>query len=303
MSITLHQEWADQLRAETGIDNEFYRGGAIFVAREEVTKVEMAKSLVEWKAQGIAHTPLTLAGISELEPHVQLDSPMHEAYLLPDEYQMRNPRHLKALLAACGERGVEITANAPLEEFITEGERVVGARTPLGDFRAKNFCLTAGAWSGKIAEHLGFRLPVKPRKGQIVLLKPERPVLKRIYYENPRYMVPRRDGRIMVGSTVEDVGFDRRVTSGVFEWLLAFAHSVLPALKEAEVETFWAGLRPGNGDGYPYMGRAPQWENLFVSTGHFRAGLHLSPAAAVVMAELIRGQTPRVDLSPFRIDR
>ncbi len=303
LSTELHGHWARRLLSETDIDNEFHRCGAIYVARDAITAAELAQNVRDWQAQGIAHQRLSLAAIAKLEPRLALGSTLQDAYLLPDEYQMRNSRHLKALVAACTQRGVEITTGAAAEGFAVRSGRVESVRTSQGEMTAKSFCITAGAWSRMVGEHVGLNLAVKPMRGQIVLLRPESPLLERIYYEGARYLVPRRDGRILVGSTVEDVGFDRRTVSHVVEWLLNFAHDVVPDLRTAQFETVWSGLRPGNGDGFPYLGRAPHLENLYVATGHFRAGLHLAPGTAVVMSQLIRGQQPQVDLEPFRVDR
>jgi glycine oxidase len=144
---------------------------------------------------------------------------------------------------------------------------------------------------------------IRPIRGQIVLLQTDRATPRHIINDGPRYLVPRGDGRVLVGSTEEDVGFDKRTTADGVAGLLEFARTLLPALGTAQFEHSWAGLRPATADGRPYLGRIPGLENAFVAAGHFRSGLTLSPGTAVVMSQLIRDQTPSIDLAPFRLDR
>jgi glycine oxidase len=152
-------------------------------------------------------------------------------------------------------------------------------------------------------EGLGVRMATPPLKGQIVLLRSAKPLIRRIVEHGKNYLVPRDDGRILVGATEEDVGFDTRTTSEAMRDLLAEAHRLCPILVNAEVERSWAGLRPGSIDSRPYLGFAPGFENLIVATGHKRAGLQLAPATAEVIVDLILGRPPRVDLKSYRVDR
>jgi len=135
------------------------------------------------------------------------------------------------------------------------------------------------------------------------LLSTVRPILTRIINEGSRYLVPRADGRLLVGSTEEDVGFDRGTTAAGVAGLLDFALSLVGELDSAAIEQTWAGLRPATSDGLPYLGAVPGLENAYVAAGHFRSGLQLSTGTAVVMSQLIRGQQPQIDLSMFRADR
>ncbi len=163
--------------------------------------------------------------------------------------------------------------------------------------------MAAGAWSGPLLEDLGVRVPTPPLKGQIVLLKGDRPLLGRVVEHGKNYLVPRDDGRVLVGATEEDAGFDTRTTPGSHASLLDEALRLCPILSQAEVEATWAGLRPGSVDTRPYIGPAPGFENLIVATGHKRAGLQLAPATAELVADLVLGRPPRLDLTPFRPDR
>ncbi len=119
--------------------------------------------------------------------------------------------------------------------------------------------------------------------------------------EGKRYLIPRDDGRVLVGSTEQEVGFDKSTTEAGIGELVKLAGEIIPELTATRIERTWAGLRPASFDGFPYIGRIPGIENAFLAAGHFRSGLHLSPATAVVMSQLIRGETPEVDLAPFSV--
>jgi len=302
-SNRLHAEWAETLRAETGIDNGYRRSGGLYLEREPQAAAALVRAAAEWRRAGIRVEDLSAAAIRDLEPMLCPREPVAAACMLPDEAQIRNPRHLKALLIACAKRGVEVTGGIAAEDFDLRGGRVEAVRTSTGRLPAGAFCVTAGSWSGSILGRLGCRPAIKPIRGQMALLSATRPLLTRIINEGPRYLVPRPDGRVLAGSTQEDVGFDRSTTPGGIEGLLRFAISLVPALADAQFERCWAGLRPGTLDGLPYLGRVPGAENAFVAAGHFRSGLQLSPGTAVAMAKLVRGEQPAIDLAPFRVDR
>ncbi len=140
------------------------------------------------------------------------------------------------------------------------------------------------------SNRIGVHAPTPPFKGQIVLLRSERPLIRRVVEHGKNYLVPRDDGRVLVGATEEDVGFDTMPTSQVTRELLDLAVRLCPVLSEAEVEATWAGLRPGSCDSKPYIGRAPGFENVIVASGHKRAGLQLAPATAELVADLVLGR-------------
>jgi glycine oxidase len=171
--------------------------------------------------------------------------------------------------------------------------------TSAGPLQASSVCLACGSWSASLARRLQLTLPVRPVRGQIVLLAGDRPVLSKIITEGSRYLVPRPDGRILIGSTEEEAGFDARPTAEGIAALVDFGRSLAPALGQLPIERSWAGLRPGSADGRPYLGRAAELENLYIATGHFRSGLQLAPATARLVGELIRGEKPSIDLAVF----
>ncbi len=322
LSLRLHRQWAERLRAETGIDNGYRRCGGWYFAGGDCSVDELDQMAAKWREGGIAVETPTPSEVRELEPvfaDAVVAGRLQAAVLLKDEVQVRNPRHMRALVAACVALGVEITTDAPVEDFDMEAGRIQGVQTSQGRFTAGAYCLCTGAWSGLVAARLATPVLVKPIRGQIVLLSLSRQILKRIVYVGRHYLVPREDGRILIGSTLEDVGFNSATTAAATHELLQFALDWAPQLAQAEVERCWAGLRPMSADGLPYLGRLPGVENGFVATGHYRSGLLLAPSTAVVMADMIAGRAgsdqeyrldemsngrqPPLDLRPFSPER
>ncbi len=319
LSLRLHAEWAERLRAETGIDTEYRRCGgwllsvaglSVAFPPHEAQALERASTsqvtVAESNWDHFPYVPVMFPELEAREPALadaRRSGAILAAAFAEDEAQLRNPRHLKALVAACRARGVTIEERVEVTGFWSSAGQVVGAQTSAGPRYAGSFCITAGPWSSRLAASLGLRISVRPIRGQMVLLRNPRPALEHIVNVGKRYLVPRLDGRVLVGSTEEDAGFDKRTTDEGIAELLRFAHTLMPAWRDAAVERTWAGLRPATPDETPYLGRAAALDNLFVAAGHFRSGIYLSPATAVVMSELIRGVRPSIDLAPFRVDR
>jgi len=196
-----------------------------------------------------------------------------------------------------------ISAQTAVLDIVVEAGAVIDVRTSAGPLRARQYCITSGAWTAPLLAKLDIMAGIVPIRGQMVLFRCPAPPVRRIINAGSRYLVPRDDGRLLAGSTEEEAGFDKRTTDGAIAELVDFARGLIPALAEAEIERTWAGLRPGSFDGLPYLGPLPGLANAFIAAGHFRSGLFLSPATAVVMAQLLCGEEPEIDLGPFRIGR
>lgn len=296
-----HQLWPDlaaTLADETGIDIGYRVGGAIHLCDDAATRTF---ELETWRAEGVRAESLDEQEFDRLEPAVARRERV--GLLLPDQAQVRNPRYLKALVCACAEQGVDLVQNAGDVEWLVENEQVRGIRAGSGRYLADRVCVAAGAWSGGLLESLGIGLPIRPVRGQIVLLSMLPRVLTRTVEVGRRYLVPRPDGRVLVGATQEEAGFEKRTTAAGLSELLAFAMELCPALAEATVERSWAGLRPGSADGLPYLGHCDGFENLFVAAGHFRAGLQMSPGTARVMRQLMLGQETDIPPKGFAVAR
>ena len=144
---------------------------------------------------------------------------------------------------------------------------------------------------------------IRPVRGQIALLNTRAPGPTKVLLRGKRYIVPRGDGRVLVGSTEEDAGFDKRTTATAIQGLLDFGIGFVPSLADAAIEQCWAGLRPGSPDGLPFIGPVPEVENLWVAAGHFRSGIQLVPGTARVLSEAMQGRPTAVPLEEFRLDR
>jgi glycine oxidase len=286
---------SEELRELTGLDNG-YRvcGGLEFVDPD-------AAAGEEWSGEGATVEMVSGRQLRELEP--ALAPGLEAAYHLPQMAQVRNPRHLKALVVACSRLGVRLLPGCPAYGFERQEGHITAARTAAGPLAAGQFLVATGAWTGGLLEPFGWRPGIRPVRGQIALLRTAAPLFRRVLMHGSRYLVPRPDGRLLVGSTEEDAGFDKHTTAEAIAGLLALATSLVPGLAAAHVERCWAGLRPGSPDGLPFLGRVPGTDNLFVAAGHFRAGIQLSPATGQVMYELLLGREPTLPLEPFRPDR
>lgn len=306
LSNEMHVRWSAELREQTGVDNGLRHCGGAYVARDAAGDAELRRAAARWREQGVACQELDAAELARREPALEggaASASLRAAYFLPDEMQLRNPRHLKALVAGCTHRGVELTAGVSVEDFETRAGRIERVLTSGGALSAGQVCLTSGPWTRLLLSRLGVQVGLKPIRGQIVLLDASRPVLRSIINEGPRYLVPRPEGRVLVGSTEEDAGFEKCATAAGVSGLLQFALELAPGLKGARLEQCWAGLRPSTVDRLPYLGRLPQWDNAYVAAGHFRSGLQLSSGTAAVMGRMMRGLEPGIDLGPFRADR
>jgi glycine oxidase len=277
-------EWAARLRDETGIDTGFLRCGGIEFSPDR-SDSDAAAMASRFQSEGIRAELVSSRDLPAWEPSV--NPSLGDAVHLPDYCQVRNPRLLKALMAACADHGVELSAGEPVVGMQRDGTRITSVRTPSGEVSGAQFVVCGGAWSSSILAHAGVTLRIEPVRGQIVLLEALPLPTRRILEVGPRYIVPRGDGRLLIGSTEEHVGFEKANTANAVAELIRFGCELIPSLESARLDRCWSGLRPGSATGLPFLGRTASFENLFVAAGHFRAGLMLSPITAVLMRQLL----------------
>jgi glycine oxidase len=294
-SALLFPQLSSTLQAETGIDGGYRRNGGLEVLADG------REQLSEWQRQGLVYEELSPRTVREREP--EFDPPDGRYFYFPDMAQVRNPRHLHALEAACRRRSVTMLANTTVQRIDRTDGQVRAIETSAGRLEASHFVIAAGAWSNEILKMLGVEIGVKPIRGQIALLGGDSPILRHIIMAGKQYLVPRADGPVLVGSTEEDVGFDKRTTARAIAELLSFAQRMVPALGVLPLERTWAGLRPGSVDDLPYIGPAPHAENVIVATGHFRAGIELSPGTAQIVKALVLREPLEISVDAFRLDR
>jgi glycine oxidase len=309
-SDELHRQWACDLLAETGIDNGLRACGGLHVAAEGDQFARLHEDIRGWETKGIRCERLDAAGLAALEPALAdavARGRLAGGFLLPAEMQIRPPRHLQALQASCLARGVRIDAGVEVRNLEARGDRVVAVGTEqagvAASVQAGHYVVAAGAWSGQLAECLGLRLMTRPIRGQIALLRLPRQRLTRIVNRGLAYLVPREDGRLLAGSTIEDAGFDATTTPEAIDRLLRMVRELLGELDDMTPEQSWAGLRPGSADALPSIGRSPICGNAFVAAGHFRAGLHQSTGTAVLVADMICKTPSAMSNAAFAPDR
>ena len=306
LSCGLHAELAERLADETKLDVGYRRCGGLHLARTAGESVSLLAAAGQWADDGNRVEVVDIRELPRRFPVLReavASGQIRAACWLPDEAQVRTPRLLKALRIACQQQGVEISANQRVLNLAVRGDQVVAVETTHEKIRGDHFCVAAGAWSESILRKVGWTIETQPWRGQIALLEAVKCPFNFVVNEGPNYLVPRDENLVLVGSTVEEVGFDDRVTEDAIEELILYARDLIPSLAKARCLRSWAGLRPGSPDGFPYLGRVPHLPNLYVATGHFRSGIYLSPATARVMSQLMNGETPDVDLESFRLDR
>jgi len=293
LSRELHPRWAAELRELTAIDNEYRRCGAWYLAADDAETAALRVQHESWVTSGVAATWHERA---ELPP---LLSPAWQAgYFAAEEAQIRNPRHLQALHAAVTARGVRLeTRTEP--RSITRGDGgTIEVTTDTQRWSAAHVCLCGGAWSTELGQMLGVEIPVRPIRGQILLL--QTPLdLAAIINHGPRYIVPRNGGLVLVGSTEEDSGFVKENTAAGLAELRTFAVRAVPELGSASELQAWSGLRPASAR--PWISRLPGWDNAWTATGHYRHGLALSPGTAMALAAMICGDKPPLEMSWFQL--
>lgn len=289
----LYPGFVAELEEASGVATGYAMSGAVHVALDRDEAAELRRVHELQRSLGLGAEWLPPRRCRELEPGLtpSLSGGVHA----PGEAAV-DPRALvEALLAALHAEGVELHLSSEVEEGIYDGGRLAGVRTVHGrELHAGHVVLAAGAWSVQ-AEWLppGARPPVRPVKGQILELRsPDgAPPCERIVASERVYLVPRADGRLVVGATVEEQGFDEAVTAGGVHELLREAYRLLPDVAEMELVEAAAGLRPGTGDNLPLVGRAPL-DGLVWATGHFRNGILLAPLAANAVADLVAERPP-----------
>lgn len=311
-----HRQWSKKLLQQTGIDNGFRQCGGLYIARTDGESASLTGLLLEWKERRIEFQQLDFAEFSNRFEHLAAsttDNASFKAVWVPGESQFTNPFHIKALIAACERLGVEMVEECgPASVNVSQSrvESVSIAGSSADSFTGDNFFFAAGPWTEELVKPLGVPLPMQPVRGQIAMYKIDTDHLPNdklangpIINEGSRYLVPRTDGHILAGATIEEAGFDCQTTPSEVAGLRNWAQSVTPQLNETTFVKSWAGLRPGTYDGFPYLGRFESFENALVATGHFKTGLQLSTATAIVLADLVEGKDPAVDLKPLSPSR
>ncbi|WP_338492958.1 glycine oxidase ThiO [Pseudomonas trivialis] len=292
-SQDFYPQLAAQLFAATGVDPEVYTTGLYWLDLDD------EDAALAWAAR--EGRPLSKVDVSAAHDAVPvLGAGYSQVIYMANVANVRNPRLVKSLQAALlALPGVTIQEQCEVEGFVLDGDTVVGVNTPAGPILGDQVVLAAGAWSGELLGKLGLALPVEPVKGQMILYKCAPDFLSSMVLAKGRYAIPRRDGHILIGSTLEHAGFDKTPTRFALDSLKASAVELIPGLADAEVVGHWAGLRPGSPEGIPYIGEVPGFKGLWLNCGHYRNGLVLAPASCQLFADLLLERAPIIDPAPY----
>jgi glycine oxidase len=235
--------------------------------------------------------------MSEIEPGLNAAG-RHVVFLKERSVCPRALAH--AAWKAARHRGVDFATGSAVVSVDVAGENVAGVTTDKTSYHAVKVVNCAGAWAGQIGPH---PFPTRPVKGQMVcFVQPRRETLKHVVRSPEIYLIPRSDGRLLAGATLEEAGYDKRTVPETIQHLRRAAIEMLPALEEARVLEDWAGLRPGTPDDLPILGETPT-TGYYVATGHYCDGILLAAITAVVMARIMSGKNPEYDLAPFVAER
>ncbi len=305
-SLKLYPQFVAGVEEACGKPASYARTGALELFLPPRGEAERDKLVSEYCALGLAADPLALETVRQWEKSI--NPAMRAAAWLSEDATGDSSVLMDAVLAAARGRGVEIRAGCAVTGLLRERDRCTGVIAGGERIAAAQVVVAAGCWCGEIPseENLLARYPpTRPVRGQILALRAEGVSLQRVVRAGRGYLVPRPDGRIIVGSTLENAGFDKRVTAGAIRQMLDAALEMLPGLAAAQLVDSWAGLRPGTPDDLPILGQT-DIEGLLIATGHFRNGILLAPVTAKLVREWVTRKRTTFNaeaFSPMRFSR
>src|SRR6267143_5425824 len=285
-SLSLYPAFIAQVEEISGMSTGFRQKGTLEALFLHDTKAELSTIIALHHGLGLKAEPLRAEDARELEPALSED--VEAAVLRPDECSVDNRALTSAVLDAARCSSAEVFPVSGARAIWREGDCCRGLILQNEKVEAKWTIIAAGSFSAAI-EGVAAYAPVRPAKGQMVALRTEDVEIERVLWSEHIYLVPRNDGRILAGATVEYVGFDKRTTAGGVEKILSAAIELAPCLANARIEETWAGLRPDSPDHLPILGPA-DLEGLLIATGHFRSGILLAPITARLVREWITEQ-------------
>jgi len=293
-SLNLYPTLAAQLLADTHKDPEWTQCGIL------ITKNPDYAEAVNWcKTNNVAFE------VAESHFFDAINTTPDHPLWLPTIAQARNPRLVKSLRQDLVNKGITLNEQCELIDVILDKNRITHIKTSTGLLPVQQLIISAGAWTGSLFKQLFPELSlapiVAPVKGQMLIFDAQPDTLRSMVLDGDHYLIPRRDGKILAGSTVEHDGFNKSTSLTAKERLTDFALTLLPALKKAPLIHHWAGLRPGTQEGIPYIDQHPDITNLSINAGHFRNGLIMGPASAQLMVDLILKRPTAVAPEPYQL--
>lgn len=298
----LYPQFAKDLEAESGVDVELDTTGTLYVAFDDEDELQLRRRMEWQRHQGLIVEWLTHDEACELEP--SLSPAVRSALRFPHDYQVENRKLIEALTIANERSDVRLIRNCAARQIQISNNRVAGIDTEAGFLQSRNVVVAAGAWSSLIQVQTAFHrdFHVEPIRGQMLCFDaPD--VARHVIYSSRGYVIPRRDGRVLAGSTSEHVGFDKQVTQGGSDAIKTMAFEIAPKLERFPIIDSWAGLRPRASDDQPVLGPDDEIAGLFYATGHYRNGILLAPITGELIAKAIIGENDLAKWSSFSPNR
>ena len=296
-SLALYPALAEELRTETQIDIEFIQSGTLSVFFNQAEAAGLIGLADRRVKRGFSAEVLTTEQALQLEP--ALSKSVAGAVLFPEDAQVRNPKMVTALAKGAAKLGAKFLLGNPVTNFIQENDRVIGVVVNGETVYADTFVIAAGCWAGTLMAQLDVPIQVEPAKGQIVLVEAMPPLFQHVVDGLGIYIVPRADGKILLGATVEFVGYDKTATVDGAKQMIDAGIAIAPQLADSTFVQTWAGLRPYAKKG-PLLGYLPGHENIVLASGHFKNGILLAPITGQLIAELLTTGQPSLPLEPFQ---
>lgn len=296
ISQSLYQQLSDDLHQQTGIDPQWVPSGMLVLNDDDMSQA------ISWcKQHDEPHELLSTMQLNKQFPHLKtLNEP---ALLRPDVATIRSHKLLAALTRYLNDNGVTFFNAQGAKALLTQQNKVTGIELADSTITANEYIICAGAWSPKLMPDNAVKPDIEPVKGQMICFPPSDIQNPCMVMDENRYIIPRKDGRIVVGSTREYTGFDASTTPEDFEDLRDFAQRLYPALSTLEPDAHWAGLRPASPNSIPYICRVEEYKNLSLNAGHYRNGIVTAPASAQLMADILLNRTSSINASPYRLTR
>jgi len=294
-SKEIYPDFSRQLFEETGRDCELINSGLFTVISSG------HQEILDWARDWSIEASFidNIEAVRGLEKSV--GDCVAQGIWMPEILQVRNPKLIDALKASFAVLAIPFREHTTVEEIVIKNNKVCGVRTPQGIISADKVIIASGAWSAQFSATES-SVDVVPVKGQMIMYRGEPDLVKRIVLSEGHYIIPRKDGRILAGSTLEKIGFDKTISTQALDELHNAAVALVPLLGELEIERQWAGLRPGTEKGIPYICQHDKVENLYVHAGHFRNGIVLGAASAEVMVDIVLERPAMCDIKPYGIN-
>ena len=299
-SREMYRKFGQEVTEASGIDIEYKDEGTLFVVVEGEDQEERTR-WASWQLEaGLPLDHLSADEVRKMEPAVTQSAT--RAIFLPQEHQVENRRLMDALEVAIKRAGVELIEGSDVTAISTDRDKVTGVECGRERLSADFVVVAAGTWSSRLLEPLGLNIRITPAHGQMIAVRGQACPLNRVLHSSKVYVVPRRDGRILIGATVERTGFRKAVTVSAVKYLLSAAVELVPSIEDFEIVEMWSGLRPDTPDHLPIIGPGGV-DNLLLATGHFRNGILLAPLTAELVAELITNGGVPDQLKAFGLER